>query len=198
MPNYASTVAYIPFMYLEFQKSCRLFAEGKSLEEIYDLTMEENPFQISSLKRRREYCSFISKRMEAIDSFIIKKIAYQTPEIGRFLILYSILKTDELFFEFMYEKYQQKIYMNESTLTAEEIYDFFDELAKDCDKIANWSDATRLRQNSGMRKMLTEAGLLVQKGKSLELNYPYIPDVIREHLAIIGDEKYLYAMVGDK
>lgn len=196
-PQYTTNQAYIPFLFLEIKKGSQLYLEKKSVEEIYRYTMEDNTFQTNSMKRKQEFCSFVCKRLGVLDTYLIKEMNQSGSEIGRLLCLYALLKSDSLFFEFMYEVYQNKLILRQEYLENSEMNAFIREKSQDSEVVANWSDATIKRLLSGYRNSMVEGGVAEKEKNRLKIKKAYLPPHIKEHLIRSGEEKYLKAMLGD-
>ena len=196
--QYTTNQAYIPFLFLEIKKGCRLYLENKLIDEIYQYTMEENTFQTTSIKRKQEFSSFVCKRLGALDSYLVREISQSGSEIGRLLCLYALMKTDALFFEFMYEVYQQKLVLRQDYIESSEMLAFIREKSMESEIVANWSDATVKRLLSGYRNSMVEGGVASKEKSKLKVTPAYLPEHIKEHLVRSGDEKYVKAMLGDR
>lgn len=198
IPQYVSMQNYIPFLFHEFKKGCELYTEGKSLKEIYDLGMQDNYFDAMNIKRRQRYASNICKRLKVLDPYIIKSIVDNRSEVSRLLALYSLMKTDALFFEFMYEVYQQKLVLRQEYIEPSEMLAFIREKSMESEIVANWSDATVKRLLGGYRNSMVEGGVASKEKSKLKVTPAYLPEHIKEHLVRSGDEKYVKAMLGDR
>lgn len=196
--EYVSMQNYVPFLFHEFKKGCQLYIKGKSLEEIYELGMLDNYFDAMNIKRRQRYASNVCKRLRVIDPYTIKTIADANSEIGRLLALYALMKTDALFFEFMYEVYQQKLILRQEYIEPGEMLAFIREKSMESETVANWSDATIKRLLSGYRNSMVEGGVASKEKNKLKVKLGYLPEHIKEHLVRCGDEKYIKAMLGDR
>ena len=198
IPQYVSMQNYVPFLFHEFKKGCELYSEGKSLEEIYELGMQDNYFDAMNIKRRQRYASNICKRLEVLDTYIIKSIVDNSSEVSRLLALYALMKTDDLFFEFMYEVYQQKLILRQEYIETSEMLGFMREKAMESETVANWSDATIKRLLSGYRNSMFEGGIASKDKNKIKVMPGYLPETLKEHLVRSGDEKYVKAMLGDR
>ena len=160
--------------------------------------MQDNYFDAMNIKRRQRYASNICKRLKVLDSYIIKSIVDNRSEVSRLLALYSLMKTDALFFEFMYEVYQQKLILRQDYIEPSEMLAFIREKSMESETVANWSDATVKRLLSGYRNSMVEGGVASKEKSKLKVTPAYLPEHIKEHLVRLGDEKYIKAMLGDR
>src|SRR5690625_1254903 len=90
-------------MLYEMKQVCKLKLKGLSDRDIIETVIDENIFQYkkkSSLKRSLPY---ILKRVNILDDKLRNMMIQEPFEVVKVINLYSILKTDQLFYEFMYE-----------------------------------------------------------------------------------------------
>ena len=111
--EYKSTIKSRPYLYKETKKAATLIKQGCSLNNIKEKSLEENIFQLESEARKREVASIIVSRLKDLDGYVIEKIANGNIETSKLLVLYGIIKTDRLFFEFMKEIYKEKIVLRD-------------------------------------------------------------------------------------
>jgi hypothetical protein len=93
--------------------------------EIKDMSRNDNIFQVNTEARKSEIASIVIQRLKAIDDFLVEKIVNGEIGTSKQIVVYSIMKTDRLFFEFMYEVFREKILMGDSTLQDKDFDIFF-------------------------------------------------------------------------
>jgi hypothetical protein len=114
-----------------------------------------------------------------------------------YLMLYSIMKTDRLFFEFFNEVYKEKILIKDFSLTDKDFNIFFEHKKEQSDKVASWEEYTFYKLKQVYLRILLEAGFIKnQKGKH-EIVKPIIEENLVKHLMSIGDEIYLKVLMGE-
>src|SRR6476659_9304869 len=111
--EYKSTIKSRPFLYKETKKAAILIKQGVNLDKIKNKSVEDNIFQLESETRKKEVASIIVARLKDLDEFIIDKISEGNVETSKILVLYAIIKTDRLFFEFMNEVYKEKLLLRD-------------------------------------------------------------------------------------
>ena len=135
----------------------------------------------------------------ALDSYLVREISQSGSEVGRSTLPYTaLMKTDALFFEFMYEVYQQKLVLRQEYIEPSEMLAFIREKSMESEIVANWSDATVKRLLGGYRNSMVEGGVASKEKSKLKVTPAYLPEHIKEHLVRSGDEKYVKAMLGDR
>ncbi len=123
--EYKSTIKSRPYLYKETKKVASLINQGVKVNDIKNKSLEENIFQLESEARKREVASIISTRLKDLDKFIIDKISEGNVETSKILVLYAIIKTDRLFFEFMNEVFKEKLLLRDLFLRDKDFNTFF-------------------------------------------------------------------------
>src|SRR5699024_9670938 len=107
--QYRSTIKSHPYFYMETKSLADLMLQGFNENEIKEKVIEENIFQVTSETRKKGIASAILKRLQPLDEYLIEMIHNSDIETSKTIVLYSIMKTDRLFFEFMHEVFRDKV-----------------------------------------------------------------------------------------
>jgi len=196
MLPYTSILKSRPFLYLELKKAASLILQGFSIQEVKEKSIEENLFALNTESRKREIASTIKNRIEILDEFLLNKIAYGSLQTSKQIALYSILKTDRLFFEFMKEVYSEKILLKDFHITEKDFNMFFSRKAEQSEQIASWADYTFYKLKQVYKRVLSEAGFIKNSRKEVEIIPQIIEEDVKTHLQSIGDTPYLEVMLG--
>ncbi len=197
MPNYKSTIKARSFLYLEMKKASNLYLQGFSIDEIKQKALEDNIFLLKTEKRIKEIASTIEDRMRALDDFLISKIAQGNLETSKQITLYSILKTDRLFFEFMQEVYCEKYLLMDYMITNKDFSIFFQRKAEQSQQVASWKDYTYYKLEQVYKRTLLEAGFARKSKTNIEITKPIMEKDIIDYLKGKGDDIYIKAMLGE-
>lgn len=198
MLKYTSILKSRPYLYLELKKAATLINQGLSVAEITNKAIAENLFAVNSKARKKEIASTIAKRIKELDSYLLDKIANGNLQTSKQLALYSILKTDRLFLEFMKEVYKEKILLKDLILTDKDFNVFFRRKAEQSEQIAEWKDYTFYKLKQVYKRVLFEAGFIKRSKKELQIVPQIMEDEVREHLKKLGDAIYLEVMLGER
>jgi hypothetical protein len=197
MSEYTSTLKSSSYLYLELKKSCNLKIQGLDENEIKNKAIEDNIFALSTETRKKGIASAVVNRIKVLDDYLIDKIANGNLQTSKQLALYSILKTDRLFFEFMKEVYREKILLKDYILTDKDFNVFFRRKSEQSDKIANWVDYTYYKLGQVYKRILTEAGFIKTANKEIEIVPQIMEDDVKNYLQSIGDNIYIESMLGE-
>lgn len=197
MLKYKSTIKARSFLYLEMKKASNLYLQGFSIDEIKQKALEENIFLLKTESRIKEIASTIEDRMRALDDFLISKIAQGNLETSKQITLYSILKTDRLFFEFMQEVYCEKYLLMDYMITNKDFSIFFQRKAEQSQRVASWKDYTYYKLEQVYKRTLLEAGFARKSKTNIEITKPIMEKDIIDYLKGKGDDIYIKAMLGE-
>ncbi|MBZ2174152.1 DUF1819 family protein [Schnuerera sp. xch1] len=197
MLKYSSTIKSRPYLYLELKKALLLKLQGLNDSEIREKAIEENIFSMNSENRKKEIASTILNRIQVLDEFLMDKIANGTLETSKQIALYTLLKTDLLFFEFMQEVYREKILLNDYYITDKDFNLFFQRKSEQSERVASWKDYTYYKLKQVYIRILYDAGFIKKIDKGLEIKPPIIEKEVIDHLIEKNDKAYIEAMLGE-
>lgn len=197
MSEYTSVLKLRSYLYLELKKACNLKIQGFDESEIKNKSIEENIFALSTETRKKEIASTVVDRIKVLDDYIIDNIKNGNLQTSKQLALYSILKTDRLFFEFMKEVYREKIILKDYKLTDKDFNVFFRRKSEQSEKIASWADYTYYKLGQVYKRILSEAGFAKNVNKEIEIVPQIMEDDIKNHLKSIGDTIFVETMLGE-
>ena len=197
MREYKSSIKTRPFLYREIKKAADFFSTGRSIEEIEKTAISDNLYQYNTEARRQEVAATISERLRALDNHLIKRISQGNLDTSKQIALFSILKTDRLFYEFMMEVFQEKCLLGELHISDKDFRIFFKRKAEQSQQVAAWADYTHYKLQQVIKRVLVEAGLAKKQKDGISLSLPMLDRGVIEHIKSNGDEKFLKAMLGE-
>jgi hypothetical protein len=190
---YSSSMTGAPYLLFELKQVVKLKQFGLSNQEISKKVNEENVFQFTNKGRVKRVLPSVMRRMDVIDHTLATLMTEESLEMSKIINLYVIMKTDLLFYEFMYEVISEKLQNNVYVIEKKDINLFFNAKSEQSEKVANWSDLNIEKLKQVYMQVLFESGMLRDRN-SQELNRLIIDEQIKNHLTHIGDAKYVRAM----
>lgn len=197
MLQYTSILKARPFLYLELKKAISLKIQGFSELNIKNKSLEENIFSVNTETRKKEIASAVINRIQVLDDYILDKIVNGSLQTSKQLTIYSILKTDRLFFEFMKEVYREKILLKDYSIDDKDFNIFFRRKAEQSEKVASWQDYTYYKLKQVYKRILSEAGFIKNTKNEVKIIPQIIEEEVKNHLIDIGDRVYLEVMLGE-
>ncbi len=197
MPKYSSTIKTRGFLFHETKKASALYLQGLSVAEIRQKALDENIFLLKTENRRKEIAATVLERIGTLDDFLHKKLVYGILETGKQIVLYSIMKTDRLFFEFMQEVYREKHLLRDYVIADRDISAFFYRKAEQSNLLMSWTDYTFYKLGQVYKRILLESGLAKRSKRRLEIAGAVIEQDVKRHIVESGDRIYIEVIQGE-
>ena len=195
--EYTATTTGRPFSITEMITAAKLKQEGYTDKEIKQKSNEENIFQARSEHYKNKVATTVLTRLNTLDEYLLYKVANGDIETAKQITIYSIMKSDKFFFEFMNEIYKDKIVLRDYKINDSDINIFIQRKQEQIPEISKWTESTLKKLKSQYTAMLSEAGFINRKKEYIEIIQPIIDKQTQNHLIEIGDEAYLKAMIGE-
>ncbi|EOP54851.1 hypothetical protein IIW_00985 [Bacillus cereus VD136] len=195
--RYSTTIKARPLLYLEMKKAANLVVEGNTLEQVKKLILEENIYQVKTESRKKEFASIVSSRLQVLDEFLMKQLVYGDVETSKLIVLYTIIKTDRLFYEFMDEVIKDKYILRDFSLADKDFNIFFLCKREQSDVVAGWKDYTFYKLQQVFIRILFEVGILKNQKGERDINVPFLSNDVKQHLKEIGDGAFVTLLVGE-
>jgi len=194
--KYSAGMISKSYWYLESKKTAQYMLEGLSRKEIVELAINDNLYQVDSEYRSKTIANAIYTRLDSLPKPLLEAIIKSDIATSKILVLISIMRTDRLFFEYMYEVFRNKIILGEYKLKDRDFNIFFDGKKIQSDVVNSWVYTTIRRLKSEYLKMLIESGIFNQDSR--EIIVPLLDYKIKEILLKNDMAHYLYAVTGEK
>jgi hypothetical protein len=195
--DYKSTIKTRPFFYNEMRTAAALKLQGFKDFEIREKSKKENIFQVNTDNRKNEIASSVLQRLKILDDYLLREVAEGTIDTSKIIVLYTIMKTDRLFLEFMNEVYREKLIIRDFVLSHKDFNLFFQRKREQSERVASWSDYTFYKLKQVYIRILTEAGLIRKDQRETLITRPFIEQEVMEHLKARGDSFYLKVLLGE-
>lgn len=166
--KYSAGLMSKAFWFFETKKVAEYILEGLSKQEIMDLALNENIFQVSSERRATRMTNEIYKRLKDMPDDVLNSFLKTDINSARVFVLLTILKTDKLFFDFMHEVFREHVLKRDYLLRNRDFNLFFEDKRLESEIVEKWSNGTVKRLKSTIKLMLSEAR--VYDGENEEKN----------------------------
>lgn len=195
--KYSASIISTSFWFLESKKVAELILEGYSKEEILNVALENNIFQVETERRVRDITNTTYRRLKSFPEEVLEYFVRVDVNSAKVFVLISVLKSDKLFFEFMYEVFREHIVLGDLTLKNKDFEMFFDNKSYQSDIVSEWVDETLGRLKRAYNIMLSEAGVLDTSGNERVILLPFIDLKFKDILIKNDLGTYLYAITGE-
>ncbi len=198
MMEYSTGLTSTSYWYLESKKTSKYMLDGLNREKILELAIKENIYQVESKSQTKKIVNRTYRRLNSLPEIILKDVTNSDMATSKILVLISIMKTDRLFFEFMYEVFRNNIILGDYSLKNRDINIFFQDKKSKSETIDNWAESTIKRLKSDYIRMITDAGLLKVDSNKREIVIPFLDYKVKQHLLDNDMASYVYAVTGEK
>lgn len=194
--EYKSTIKSRPYLYKETKKAASLINKGLEIKNLKKESVENNIFQVETETRMKELASIIGTRLKELDDYLIEQISMSNIETSKLIVLYSVIKNDRLFFEFMNEVYKEKILLKDLFIRDKDFGVFFQNKREQSEKVNSWSEYTFKKLKQVYIRILFESGLIRNQKGDKEIKIPIIDNEVKEHIIKVGGKVYIEAILG--
>lgn len=203
MEDYSAKLTGEPFLYNETKILAEYLLKGETPENLKKRNIEENLImhkKTGSIKRTN---SPIFRRLSGMDNELLYEFVNSDIQTSKMILLYSIMKTDKLVKDFIFEIYQNKLYMREDYIERFDIDNWFEEKKSKSKCLRERTEATIEKLKQVIMKILQDSNL-VQKEKDPNNKLQYRFKIIKPILSNIfinlvtnnGDYDYAKAIGG--
>ena len=194
--KYSAGLMSQSFWFVEFKKIVKHINDGKSIDEIRVLCLEDNLLGISKAYRAKRIYGYIINRVRTLDSTLIKLFCDSDLSTQKLINLITILRTDRLFFEFVYEVYREKVILGIPYMEDSDLGVFFKNKEAQSDDVATWKDTTIKHLKSNYLNYLADANLLSESTKKYSITPPIVDVVLERYLQAREETPILKAITG--
>ena len=198
MMKYSAGIVSRPFWYQETRKTAKLIDAGASKETLKLKVFEENTYQAPTEYRTKQIYNAVVKRLSVMDDYLISEIANADLATSKLLVLISILKTDVLLFEFVYEVFREKILFGEKLIEDKDFNIFWSRKMEQSELVSNWTEYTLDKLKRSYARIMFEAGILDSSVDDRSIIRAVFKPEVHQYLIENGMEAYVMALTGEK
>ncbi|MCD8362900.1 MAG: DUF1819 family protein [Lachnospiraceae bacterium] len=195
--SYSAGLMSQSFWFLEFKKVVRLRQDGMSYDEIKKRCVGENLFGAAKEYRALRMAGYVITRAKAMDDRLVDIFESSDLATQKLINLITILRTDRLFFEFVYEVYREKILLGAEMMDETDVNVFFTRKEAQSDLIAGWKDSTKRHLRSNYLNFMTDANLLTVIDKKKTITPPILDTALERCLLAENETAMVKALTGE-
>ena len=195
--EYSAGIVSKGFWFLEFKKYLELLKNGNNENEIKKMQDEENIFSAPSKDYGKRIISEINKRIKVLPEEIKELFFKSDTGTQKVINLLSIMGTDKLFFEYVYNSYRNELLLGTKEYNPGIVMKFLKEKAEQNEEVAKFSETTLKRMQGTYGNYLKEAGLLEEKNKEILYGKVYLDYELEKLLRENNMEIYIKTLKGE-
>lgn len=195
--KYSAGIKNISFWLLESKLTAEYILDGLSKDEILDLSLNENIYQVESQYKVKDIPNRLYTRLKDFSDESLNYFINCDVNSSNLFIIISILRNDKLFFEFVHEVFREHILLGNYTLKQSDFDIFFFNKSNQSEIIANWTEETINRVQRQYRFLLKEAGLIEKEDDEYKIIIPFIDYRLKDLMIKENLTPYLNAITGE-
>ena len=188
---YSASFTGAAMLFNEMNVAVQELLNADSPETMKRLRIDPHRIQIKAARSRERVTAEFVRRFRAVPKSFWERYVTLTESEQRLALLYVILKTYRLLFEFQINLVLPKYNSPDRMLTKNDIQMSLSELATKDAFVDSWSDETRDRLSSQYLAILRQGGLINETTK--ELQEPALPEEDFLYYIQIGEIWFLQA-----
>ena len=184
------------FWFHEFKTAAKLRQEGMTYDEIKKKCVEENLFGAAKEYRALRMAGYIVARLKVMDDGLMTLFFSSDVATQKLINLVTSLRTDRLFFEFVYEVYREKAMLGVEVLDDTDVNAFFTHKETQSEIVDGWKDSTKKHLRSCYLNFMTDANLLTVVDKKKTITPPILDIALERYLKSVGEDAMVRALSG--
>ena len=196
--EYSAGLMSQSFWFVEMKKVLNLIKSGKRYDEIRNICLSENIFGAINEYRAKRMCNYVINRAKSLSPDMMELFFTSDLQTQKLINLISILKSDRLFFEFVYEVYREKIILGNYQISDSDLNVFFNNKELQSEVVLNWKESTKKHLKSTFINYLFEANILEPNGRTYTILPPILDIALERYLIFSGEETIVNALTGVK
>jgi len=166
------------FLFYEMRIVSKLYAQGKTVDEILQIVKRDNLFQYPTERQVARLARACYKRLIALESeYLAREVADAPTEVAKQINLYAMMCHNRLVRDFMTNLVGEKYRLQDYSFSRKDMNVFFSRLQEQNDDVAGWSEKTIAKLKQVLAKCLVETEML-DSARATTLN----PILISEEL----------------
>ena len=196
MEEYKASLTGEPFLYNETKIIGKFLLEGEDSLELRKRNVEENLIQYKQPKSISRLNSAIFKRLNILDNKQLYFFVNEELQQSKYMLVYSIMKTDNIVKDFIREVYYDKLLMNDSTIQQYEVEKWFDNKCNISEFLNSRSDSTKYKLKQVLMQIMNASGLVKREKNIFYINRPLLSDEFIKILSDVGDYEFAKTIGG--
>ena len=194
--QYSAGLMSQSFWFLEFKKVVKLRQSGMDYDDIKKKCIEDNLFGAAKEYRALRMAGYVINRVKTMNEKLTDLFLSSELSTQKVINLAAILKTDRLYFEFVYEVYREKAILGVGLIEDADVNVFFTQKEAQSELIAGWKDSTKRHLRSCYLNFMTDANLLTVVDKKKTITPPILDIAYERYLVANGEDVLLKALTG--
>ena len=196
MKDYSTKLTAEPFLYIETKIIGRYLLDGENKQKLKKRNVEENLIKHKKTGSIKRVNSPIFRRLDVMDKEMLEEFVYSDIETSKYILLYTIMKTDRLVRDFIIEVYKDKLYMKKEYIEKFDIDNWYEEKCILSQTLREKTEATTEKLKQVIMKIMQDSGLVIKERNRFKIVRPLLKEKFIIMLDKNGDMEYAKAIGG--
>lgn len=194
--KYSAGLMSQSFWFIELKKTVKLISDGKTDDEVKAMCLDDNLYGAAKDYRAKRMYGYIINRVRTLDNEMLNLFISSDLATQKIIALISILKTDRLFFDFVFEVYREKIILGIPFLEDSDVRIFFKNKEEQSEDVEKWNESTKVKLKNCYLNFMTDANLLSDCEKQHQITPPILDVALERYLNCCGESNLIKAITG--
>lgn len=196
MGDYSAKLTAEPFLYNETKTLATYLLKGESEETLKRRNIEENLIKYKSAKSIARVNSPMFRRLNVMDKNMMEEFVNSSIDNSKYILLYTIMKTDRLVREFVLDVYKYKLIMRKEYIEKFDIDNWYEEKCSLSTTLKEKSEQTSAKLKQVIMKIMQDSGLVIKEKNRFKIIRPLLKETYINMLDRKGDLEYAIAIGG--
>lgn len=196
MGDYSAKLTAEPFLYNETKTLATYLLKGESEETLKRRNIEENLIKYKSAKSIARVNSPMFRRLNVMDKNMMEEFVNSSIDNSKYILLYTIMKTDRLVREFVLDVYKYKLIMRKEYIEKFDIDNWYEEKCSLSTTLKEKSELTSAKLKQVIMKIMQDSGLVIKEKNRFKIIRPLLKETYINMLDRKGDLEYAKAIGG--
>lgn len=196
MGDYSAKLTAEPFLYNETKTLATYLLKGESEETLKRRNIEENLIKYKSAKSIARVNSPMFRRLNVMDKNMMEEFVNSSIDNSKYILLYTIMKTDRLVREFVLDVYKYKLIMRKEYIEKFDIDNWYEEKCSLSTTLKEKSEQTSAKLKQVIMKIMQDSGLVIKEKNRFKIISPLLKETYINMLDRKGDLEYAKAIGG--
>ena len=196
MGDYSAKLTAEPFLYNETKTLATYLLKGESEETLKRRNIEENIIKYKSPKSIARVNSPMFRRLNVMDKNMMEEFVNSSIDNSKYILLYTIMKTDRLVREFVLDVYKYKLIMRKEYIEKFDIDNWYEEKCSLSITLKEKSEQTSAKLKQVIMKIMQDSGLVIKEKNRFKIIRPLLKETYVNMLDRKGDLEYAKAIGG--
>ena len=196
MGDYSAKLTAEPFLYNDTKTLATYLLKGESEETLKRRNIEENLIKYKSAKSIARVNSPMFRRLNVMDKNMMEEFVNSSIDNSKYILLYTIMKTDRLVREFVLDVYKYKLIMRKEYIEKFDIDNWYEEKCSLSTTLKEKSEQTSAKLKQVIMKIMQDSGLVIKEKNRFKIIRPLLKETYINMLDRKGDLEYAKAIGG--